>query len=698
MNRFGFVSFVTRRLRVTSIRGQLTVGLAATLVPCLAIGFYSTQQYVRSRVYLLTEQRLQAEAELISYGLRQWGLGIAQTVYALSVTPSMQEARIPEIESTFDSLASSDPNRLWRFWSASDTPRLLTYTGAASSDHGKQAEKNQGQRQYYQAAMRGLSSYQVVLSRITGRACLNVSEPIFKDSLSPAQQRPQNVGSLMSSESLKALPVRTDLNGVLVLCIPLQHLGQDTGLQDLFKDERLKLLASDNDRNFLDDPRGFDSAVILVSNSGQLLFPDIEWGSGHIPSIEDIKKSGIPSLYGITRQAMLGKELFATLVDGEHRYLALTAQVDSAWSLVLLLNERKATSAVYAIGRIQALVGISTLLIVLVIIAYRSRTISRPISVAGEALRRISVGDFDIQLAATTEDEIGSFLRNVQLTAERLKLYLIEATSFAVTQKQIDTAKAIQKDFLLAELPSSACYDVQAFSRPALEMGADWYDIVDVGDYIILLVADVCDKGVPSALYMSVFRSLIRSKLLDHAVPLCAVPGDQCSPVPTYSNDAAAIAICESIEQTNAYMASNHNSSMMFATAFVGAVNIRTGEMSYLSAGHESPFIVGASRLEMLDKVSGPAIGIFDAAKYSIFSARLQPGDALVVYSDGLTDARSPANEGWGVVSLRELLKIAPRETAAQLMASIVSSVDQHMAGADQFDDLTIMVFKWRGS
>lgn len=120
--------------------------------------------------------------------------------------------------------------------------------------------------------------------------------------------------------------------------------------------------------------------------------------------------------------------------------------------------------------------------------------------------------------------------------------------------------------------------------------------------------------------------------------------------------------------------------------------------MSYLSAGHESPFIVGASRLEMLDKVSGPAIGIFDAAKYSIFSARLQPGDALVVYSDGLTDARSPANEGWGVVSLRELLKIAPRDTAAQLMASIVSSVDQHMAGADQFDDLTIMVFKWRGS
>ena len=678
-------SWIASRLRVKSIRLQLALGLTVTLVPWLAVSFFATNRYVKSRVYKLTEYRLQAEAELVAYGLRQWGVGISQTVQALAETPAFRVGRLPEIQQTLTGISKGSSDRLWRYWSISEPPKLLAYTGGMTSTRLSDAQQNQDSREYFQAARRGFSTYQVVLSRTSGRACLNVAHPVFRSLQPPSEQRLLDIVSVTGHAQLMSEPVRSDLSGVIVLCIPLQDLGADTGLQDLFKDERLSLLAGDNHRDFMHDVRGFDSAVILISNSGQLLFPDVDWNSSHIPSIDELADTALPSLLPIAKRAMRGEEFFTSVGDHGHRYLALTSRVDTAWSLILLLNERKATADVTAIGRLQALVGALTLLVVLVIIAYRSRAISRPISVAGRALQEISTGNFDVQVSASTDDEIGGLLRNVQVTADRLKAYLGEVTSFAITQKQIDTAKAIQQDFLLPSLPSDPSYDVEAFSRPALEIGADWYDMVDVGDYAVLVVADVCDKGVPSALYMSVFRSLIRSKLLDHRGDL------DCS-------ERACAAIREAIEQTNDYMASNQNASMMFATVFIAAVNKKTGVVDYVCAGHESPVVRRSSGLEMLATVSGPAIGLFEGSQYAVASTTLSPGDVLVIYSDGLIDARSPGNEGWGVQRLRDLLGSVNVDRPSELMSAIVSSVDGHMAGADQFDDLTVMVFRWLGS
>lgn len=676
-------SWLSNRFRIRSIRGQLTFGLAATLVPCLAIGFFATQEYVRSRVYRLTEKRLQAEAELISYGLRQWGVGTANIVEALTITAPFYQGDVAQIQATFNSLAANNPNRLWRFWSASQSPKLLAFSGPMTAEMGKAAEANQFSRDYYQAALRGFASYQVVFSKTSGRACLNAAHPVFSTP-SVSHQSIKDIGALMAGSDLLATPVRKDVIGVIVLCLPLSNLGNETGLTELFEDQKLKLLSSDNKRDFLVDPKGFESAVILVSNSGQLLFPDVDWSATSVPSIDELRRTTIPSLLPVAQRAKSGEEFFTRIQGGGHSYLALTSRVDTAWSLILLLNERSATADVTAIARVQAAVALLTLFFLLVIIAYRSRSLSRPLSVAGDALREISAGHFDIQLPSATDDEIGGLLNNVQVTANRLKCYLNEVTSFAVTEKQIDTAKSIQKDFLLSSLPSSPAYDVAALSRPALQIGADWYDMVDAGDYAVFVVADVCDKGVPSALYMSVFRSLIRSKILDR----CGELG--CSP------DASSV-IRDAIEQTNNYMADNQNDSMMFATVFIAAVHKPSGRASYICAGHESPVLVSARGLSMLDTVSGPAIGLFGGVSYPVYSVNLQPGDALVVYSDGLVDARDPQNVGWGIDRLRALLEVTRVNTASQLMATIVSRVDAYMAGADPFDDLTVMVFRYLG-
>jgi len=684
----GMSSFFFKHLRAKSIRAQLTLGLTAALLPCLGIGFYVTQQYTRTRLLDQTQARLQTESELISYGLNQWGIGVSRLVEALTISPDFRSANVDRIQAIINGVAVEDPDRLWRFWSASQQPKLLASAGGDRITPAMKlaAEQNQPTRAYFQAALRGVPTYEVVLSKTTGRACLNAAHPVYRDSSAPLN-RFQEVNTAMSRPGLMRQPIRTDLSGILVLCIPLSQIGEDTGLLTLFNDQKIPLLAGNNRTGFLRDPAGFNSAIILVSNTGQLLFPDVKWAGSTVPMIDELKTSFVPGLYGLARTVMNGEERFVSLSSsvGNQRYLALTAQVDSAWSLILILNEQSILGEVNKIGRVQALVGLATLALALLIVAIRSRALSRPLSVAGTALQRISTGDFDLSLPPSTDDEIGGLLSNIQITADRLKGYLSEVTSFAITQKQIDTAKSIQKDFLLSDLPQSPAYDVAAFSRPALDIGADWYDMVDIGDYAVLLVADVCDKGVPSALYMSVFRSLIRSKLLEYRQDLEA-------------SVSATDAIRAAIEQTNNYMASNQNASMMFATVFLAAINKVTGAMDYLCAGHESPVLIRAGEVQLLDRVSGPAIGLFEGASYMSSSLQLERGDALVIYSDGLVDARDPSNEGWGHDRLVDLLSGVKPESSSSLLKTVVSVVDEHMAGSDQFDDLTVMVFKWLGT
>ena len=675
------LGFFAARLGIKSIGGQLALGLAATLVPFLAVGFYFTNHYVRNRVYTLTQHQLQLEAELISYGLRQWGKGIGNTVNALADTPSLRASRVPNIQELLTSVSADAPERrLWRYWSISTPPRLLAYSGTVTQDQLSNAELNQDSDDYFQAARRGYATYQVAKSRITGSTCLNVAEPVFSDN-SPSKSF-QGIGLLISNKKFMLEPPNPSVVGVLVLCIPLNHLGEDTGLANLYKNNTLRSMRGDNNRDFLNDAKGFDSAVVLVSSNGELLFPQVESDSIAVPTVSDLSATKLPELLPVAQRAMHGDEIFQTISGSGQRYFALTAKVDSAWSLILLLNESKATREVRAIGHVQAVAGVSSMVFALLIIVLLSRAISRPISEAGHALQRLGNGDFEINCSSFTDDEIGGLMRNIQLAADRLKSYLEEVTSFAITQKQIDTAKAIQKDFLLSSLPSNSAYQVEAFSRPALEIGADWYDMVDAGDYSVVVVADVCDKGVPSALYMSVFRSLLRSNILDSL---------NCLDV-----SGPAELIRGAITQVNDYMASNQN-SMMFATVFIAAINKATGDLAYVCAGHEAPVVLSSLGVEMLSGVSGPAIGLFDGATYTPYSATLQPGDSLVIYSDGLIDARNHDEEGWGVERLRKNLAGSTARNAVDLLNSIISSVDEHMSGTDQFDDLTVMVYRWFG-
>ena len=680
-----------RLFHPNSIRSQLALGLAIGLVPCLSLGFFTIRTLLRDSLVQRVESHLESQGELIAFGLRNWGQGVSQEVQSLTLAPVMRRRNLAGIQSTFELLQISDPDRFWRYWSASKQPKLLAWTGPLSAKQHKEAEANQLSRPYFQAALLGQSSYQVVMSKTTGRGCLNIAQPVFRRPGAIAQRKLLQASHSVADFDASKIKEK-DLSGVLVLCIPLNHLSDDTGLGRLFDDRRLRLLSSKQKENLLVAPASVDSAVVLVSNTGQLLFPNVDDGAGsRIPTIADLLHTQWRSLYPYALQAQQGKELFSEISSGGEKYFVMTSHVDSAWSLILVLQQSKVLSELNQIASVMTIVGLLTLLISLLIVYQRSASICRPLTKAGVALNQISHGDFDITLATSRKDELGQLLSNIQATADRLGLFVKESLGFAVTQKQLETAKSIQKDFLLSTLPVSRSYEVATITRPALEIGADWYDFVDTAGYIFLVVADVCDKGVPSALYMSVFRSLIRSSLLDSTEQLLDAGS-------TGSLDAeAASCIDAAITKTNQYMASNHNESMMFATLFIAAVNKKSGYISYISAGHEPPIRLHEGTTEVFKSVGGPAIGLFPQAEYSVSNCVLQPGESLVVFTDGLLDMRSPDEQPFGLERVKQALSRTPAASADDLMGSLVGDLDQHMSGTDQFDDLTIMIFKWLG-
>ena len=218
---------------------------------------------------------------------------------------------------------------------------------------------------------------------------------------------------------------------------------------------------------------------------------------------------------------------------------------------------------------------------------------------------------------------------------------------------------------------------MHACTTPALQIGADWYDAFLHGNHLFILVADVCDKGVGSALFMSVFRSLVRYGW-QH---LCADPD--------FSSEQI---IVNSIAVANQYMCENHSEASMFATVFAAVYDIDTGLLTYVNAGHEAPFVLSDAGLMELP-VTGPAVGIFESAQFGASSLPLLPGMFLFAYSDGLPDSRSNTDQSFGKARINSLLQSLDISalSAQGLIERVQAAVSAHSEGAPPFDDLTLL-------
>jgi serine phosphatase RsbU (regulator of sigma subunit) len=259
----------------------------------------------------------------------------------------------------------------------------------------------------------------------------------------------------------------------------------------------------------------------------------------------------------------------------------------------------------------------------------------------------------------------------------------------------------MQISFLPNQLLQLPSWETAAYFKPARQVAGDFYDVFQVpGGSIGFVVADVCDKGVGAALFMALFRSLIRifsGQTSLNGLPLTCSDA-RLDEADDYANhptvDPAHVTALRAIHLTNNYIALNHGDLAMFATLFFGILDPDSGTLSYVNGGHEPIFVVGpGGGVKERLAVTGPSVGVEPNINFKIRQSRLEPGDILLGYTDGVVEAN--ALDG-GFFTMDRLVAIldAPASSAAELLDRIAGSLQEHIGEADQFDDVTLLAIR----
>jgi len=320
-----------------------------------------------------------------------------------------------------------------------------------------------------------------------------------------------------------------------------------------------------------------------------------------------------------------------------------------------------------------------------------ARKIAGPIENLSEISTEVAKGDLSKTAPITSHDEIGELAKNFNHMIEGLR----EWERIKMIEFEMEKGQKIQRDFLPTTIPHLPDWNIATCFFPAGKVSGDFYDVFRLSDGSIgLVIADVCDKGVGSALYMALFRSLIRvfaeqAAFCDTAaVTQLGQPWDKSNAVLS-AEDKQKIRL-RAVPFTNNYIAQTHGEESMFATLFFGVLNPETGILYYINGGHEPLYLVNAQGVKQKIDPTGPAVGLWPDTTYDMGRIRMEPGDMLLGYTDGVTEARSPADEVFTRSRLRSLIE-QPFTTAAELLERIKANLFTFIDIAPRHDDVTML-------
>ena len=258
----------------------------------------------------------------------------------------------------------------------------------------------------------------------------------------------------------------------------------------------------------------------------------------------------------------------------------------------------------------------------------------------------------------------GLLIRQEEITREAQR---IGAELNVATQIQADMLPSIFPAF-----PERPEFDIYATMNPAKEVGGDFYDFFMVDDrHLAVVMADVSGKGVPAALFMVIGKTLIK----DHTLP-----GADLGAVFSQVNDL----LCEA------------NKEGLFITAFEGVLDLTTGQLRFVNAGHNPPLIRrGEGEFAFLKAEHGFVLAGLEGTRYREQSARLEPGDTLFLYTDGVTEATDRSNCLYGEERLCATLNLGQGLSVEQLCRAVKADIDRFAGDAPQFDDITMLALSY---
>ena len=258
-------------------------------------------------------------------------------------------------------------------------------------------------------------------------------------------------------------------------------------------------------------------------------------------------------------------------------------------------------------------------------------------------------------------------LRHLELWREALE----SRDKLVALQNELSVANKMQQSILPTTFPKGPDFEIFGSMKPAREVGGDFFDVVPLDDGCIgLVVADVSDKGVPAALFMMSSRTLLKGAAIGHAEPGKVL--GEVNQLLQKENDAA-----------------------MFVTVFYAAFDPASGELAYANGGHNAPLVVHADGSStLLPPTGGVALGVVPDLTYEQNAVTLRPGDHVVFYTDGVTEAENDQGDQFGLERLCEVFAGGPPEDIRATNEAVLDAVDAFAGEAPQFDDVTCLTLR----
>jgi len=319
-------------------------------------------------------------------------------------------------------------------------------------------------------------------------------------------------------------------------------------------------------------------------------------------------------------------------------------------------------------------------ILLIIAITFLANRITRPLTKLAAATDQIAAGNFEVVIPEMhSKDEVSHLAASFNFMKISLRQYidnLMETT--AAKQKmesELKIAHEIQMGILpkiFPPFPDRSEFDIYAVIEPAKEVGGDFYDFFLLeNSFLYFSIGDVSGKGVPASLFMAVTKTLIKaSTTID--LPLDEI-------ISKVNND-----LCR------------ENDSSMFVTIFFGRINLRTGELDFVNAGHNLPYIIPLNGgVKKIEKTGDIAVGIVDKYEYQLAKVVLADNDTLFLYTDGITEAQNISDELYSDKRLEEFLQTQKLSSAKELVINSVKEVKRFVVSAPQSDDITSFVLKW---
>lgn len=348
------------------------------------------------------------------------------------------------------------------------------------------------------------------------------------------------------------------------------------------------------------------------------------------------------------------------------------------WSIAAVIPLAAVEAELSSLARNLGWASLGALSLLAAIVLWLSRRISQPIKGLAEATATIARGDFEAPLPRlASQDEIGRLSRDFDSMRSSLRAYMTHLAKETAERERMASELRIAASIQAQMLPDGGSSDIEAgrfemaaTMRPAREVGGDFYLYEIHGDRLLFLVGDVSDKGVPAALFMARTVAEVRS-----------LGGSLASPALL-------------LQQLNQRL-SLDNDHCMFVTAIAGMLDTSSGTLLLASAGHPAPLL--DSRGVTTPAVEpGPALGLIDGATYPVFSLQLEPGNTLLIYTDGADEAMNRDGEALGTDALARAFS-RTRQSARSTVDALAGVLDEYQRGR-QFDDLTLMALRFRGT